>query len=125
MKKRTRAAMLVIGLSAAVTMPAAAPAQVAAPAGFVRSVEMPLPSLAPTAVQYSRTPRWVKWGLLGAAAGAVTFALLSETDPDNRRSVAGDAAFGAVFGFAVIGGGVAFWDWVCKPESASQRAGLC
>lgn len=70
-------------------------------------------------------PRWVKWGLVGAAAGAVTFALLSGTDAGGDRNATADAALGAVFGFVVLGGGVAFYDWVCKPGSGSQRAGLC
>ena len=70
-------------------------------------------------------PRWVKWGLVGAAAGAVTFALLSGTDTDGDRNAASDAAVGAVFGFAILGGAIAFYDWVCKPGSGSQRAGLC
>lgn len=71
------------------------------------------------------TPRWVKWGLVGAAAGAVTFALLSGTDTGGDRNAAADAALGAAFGFAILGGGIAFYDWVCKPDSSSQRAGLC
>lgn len=70
-------------------------------------------------------PRWVKWGLVGAVAGAATFALLSGTDTDGDRNAAADAAMGAVFGFAILGGGIAFYDWVCKPGSGSQRAGLC
>ena len=70
-------------------------------------------------------PRWVKWGLVGAVAGAATFALLSGTDTDGDRNAATDAAMGAVFGFAILGGGIAFYDWVCKPGSGSQRAGLC
>lgn len=75
--------------------------------------------------EYGGTPRWVKWGLIGAAAGAATFALLSGTSTDADRSATKDAAAGAVFGFVVLGGGVAFYDWVCKPDSASERAGLC
>ena len=71
------------------------------------------------------TPRWVKWGLVGAAAGAVSFALLSGTDTDGDRNATKDAAVGAVFGFAILGGAIAFYDWVCKPGSGSQRAGLC
>lgn len=84
--------------------------------------EMPAPS---QSVEDSGMPRWVKWGLVGAAAGAATFALLSGTDTEGDRNAAADAAMGAVFGFAILGGAIAVYDWVCKPDSGSQRAGLC
>ena len=83
------------------------------------------PAASPAFQGGSGTPRWVKWGLVGAAAGAVTFALLSGTDADGDRNAGTDAAVGAVFGFAILGGAIAFYDWVCKPGSGSQRAGLC
>lgn len=70
-------------------------------------------------------PRWVRWGLVGAAAGALTGAVLSGTSTDGDRSGVQDAAVGAVFGFAILGGAIAFYDWVCKPGSGSERAGLC
>lgn len=70
-------------------------------------------------------PRWVKWGLIGAVAGAATFAVLSGTSTDGDRSAAQDAALGAVFGFAVLGGAIGFYDWVCKPGSTSRRVGAC
>jgi hypothetical protein len=70
-------------------------------------------------------PRWVKWGLIGAAAGAAMGALLSEADINGDRNATQNAATGAVFGFAILGAAIAFYDWVCKPDSGSQRAGLC
>ena len=89
----------------------------------VPSAVQPTPSL--SLQENGGMPRWVKWGLVGAVAGAATFALLSGTDTDGDRNAAADAAMGAVFGFAILGGGIAFYDWVCKPDSGSQRAGLC
>lgn len=76
-------------------------------------------------VERSTMPRWVKWGLIGAAAGAVTFGLLGGMDIEGDRNATKDAAVGAVFGFAILGGAIAFYDWVCKPDSSSERAGLC
>lgn len=76
-------------------------------------------------VERSGMPRWVKWGLIGAAAGAAMGALLSEADINGDRNAVQNAATGAVFGFAILGGAIAFYDWVCKPDSGSQRAGLC
>ena len=70
-------------------------------------------------------PSWVKWGLIGAAAGAVTFPLLGSMASDERSEPAKDAVAGAAIGFVVIGGGVALWQAVCGPDSSSRRAGLC
>jgi hypothetical protein len=69
---------------------------------------------------------WLKWGLVGAGAGAVAFALLGQARVDGKPNpVLQDAAVGAVIGFAVVGGAVAFYSWVCSPDSRSRRAGLC
>lgn len=68
---------------------------------------------------------WLKWGLVGAGAGAVAFAVLGQSRVDERNPVLQDAALGAVIGFAVIGSAVAFYSWVCSPDSRSRRAGLC
>src|SRR5687768_3430656 len=56
---------------------------------------------------------WLKWGLVGAGAGAVAFALLGQARVDGEPNpVLQDAAVGAVIGFAVVGGAVAFYSWV-------------
>jgi hypothetical protein len=70
-------------------------------------------------------PRWVRWGLVGAAAGAVTFPLLNGLSPNPERSSGRAAAEGAVVGFALIGGSVALWDALCRGDTRSRRAGLC
>ena len=70
-------------------------------------------------------PTWVKWGLVGAAAGAVTFPLLGSMASDSRGNAAGDAVAGAAVGFVIVGGGVALWQALCGPDSSSRRAGLC
>jgi hypothetical protein len=69
-------------------------------------------------------PAWLKWGIVGAGVGAITFAVLGRT-PDKPNPILQDAAVGAVAGFVLIGGGVAFYNWVCSPGSGSRRAGLC
>lgn len=73
----------------------------------------------------SGTPRWVKWGLVGAAGGAVLFSIAGQSNPDGNRSAAGDAALGAAIGFVILGGAIALYDSVCSPDSGSRRAGLC
>jgi hypothetical protein len=71
-------------------------------------------------------PRWMKWGLIGAAGGGVLFAIAGQSSVDNQRhSVAGDFAFGAGTGFVIVGGGVWFYDLVCSRGSRSRAAGLC
>ena len=105
-------------------MPAFALSIGAAQAGIRRANVHHAPVGPALAFQNSSRPRWVKWGLIGAVAGAATFALLGQTADDPNPALQ-DAAVGAVIGFVTIGGAVAFYDWVCKPESASERAGLC
>lgn len=92
--------------------------------GIHQAQVLPDAATASLSLQESAAPRWVKWGLLGALGGAAVFALLSQSAPD-PNPVLQDAAVGAVLGFVILGGGVAFYDWVCKPDSASERAGLC
>jgi len=69
--------------------------------------------------------RWLRWGLVGAGAGALAFPLLSSMASDQSSSPARAAVAGAAVGFVVIGGGVALWDAVCGGETRSRRAGLC
>ncbi|MGK2935888.1 MAG: hypothetical protein ACSLFE_11700 [Gemmatimonadaceae bacterium] len=86
------------------------------------SAEVPAPS---QSVEYATMPRWLKWGLVGAVAGAITFGLFSRMTIEGDNPLLPDVALGAAVGFVTIGGGVAFYDWVCKPDSSSDRAGLC
>jgi len=70
-------------------------------------------------------PAWLKWGLVGAGAGAVTFPLLGSMASDSRNDAAANAVAGAAFGFVIVGGSVALWQAVCGPDSSSRRAGMC
>lgn len=72
-----------------------------------------------------RVPRWVRWGLAGAAAGAVAMPLLGSLASDTEARPARDAAAGALAGFVIVGGSVALWDAVCAGDTRSRRAGLC
>lgn len=81
------------------------------------------PSLAPD--EQRRIPRWVRWGLVGAATGAVALPLLGSMASDSEAHPARDAFAGAAIGFVVIGGAVALWDALCAPGTSSRRAGLC
>jgi hypothetical protein len=60
-----------------------------------------------------------------AAAGAITFGLFSRMSIEDDNPLLPDVALGAAVGFLTIGGAVAIYDLVCKPDSASERAGLC
>lgn len=100
-----------------------------APAQDIRSLRVGIEA-APTIPQQASPsvrslPRWVKWGLGGAAAGAVLFSIAGQSNPDGDRSVAGDAAIGAAIGFVIAGGAIALYDAVCSSDSSSRRAGLC
>ena len=70
-------------------------------------------------------PRWVKWGLVGAVAGGVVFAVAGQSDVERGHSVAGDALSGAAIGFVILGGAVALYDWMCAGDTRSRRSGLC
>ena len=70
-------------------------------------------------------PRWAKWGLVGAVAGGVLFAVAGQSNVDGGHSVAGDALFGAATGFVILGGAVALYDWMCAGDTRSRRSGLC
>jgi hypothetical protein len=71
-------------------------------------------------------PRWVKWGLVGAAGGAIALPLLAgmSVDSDSDPFIQ-NAALGAAFGFVVVGGSVAIWDALCGGDTWSRRSGLC
>jgi len=70
-------------------------------------------------------PRWAKWGIVGAVAGGVLFAVVGQSNVDRDHSVAGDALYGAATGFVILGGAVALYDWVCADDTPSRRSGLC
>ena len=71
------------------------------------------------------TPRWVKWGIVGAVAGGALFALAGQSNTDHSHSAAGDVLYGAATGFVILGGGIALWDWLCHGDTKSRRSGLC
>ena len=71
------------------------------------------------------TPRWLKWGIVGAVAGAALFAAAGQSNTDAGHSVAGDALYGAATGFVLVGGSIALWDWLCSGNTSSRRAGMC
>jgi hypothetical protein len=85
----------------------------------------PVPDASSSQADRRRLPRWVRWGLVGAAAGAVTFPLLGGLGGGSESRPARDAAAGAISGFVVIGGSVALWDAVCAGDTRSRRAGMC
>ncbi len=91
---------------------------------FRRAGIAPMAPASRSSLDLGSQPRWVKWGLVGAVAGAVTFAALGQSSLD-PNPVVQDAAVGAAIGFVILGGAIAFYDWVCKPGSSSERAGLC
>ncbi len=120
--------VLIIMLAVA---PTAAAQRIPAPIGVrasqvQRSVSPILAgSIAPAAQSGGGTPSWVKWGLIGSAAGALTFPLLSTLASDSEHNASSDAAAGAVIGVVIVGGGVALWQAICSPGSSSRRAGMC
>lgn len=103
------------------------PSPIGAAAPQINAVEglIPAPARARRSAADGRTPSWVKWGLVGAGVGALTFPLLSTLASDSGSNVAADAAAGAVIGFVVVGGSVALWQAICGPGTSSRRAGMC
>ena len=126
-----RALLPTVALALCLISPAAQ-GQRLAPAAVPRVAPIETTSPAPAATPRASSayaargmPTWVKWGLVGAAAGAVTFPLLGSMASDSRGNAAGDAVAGAAVGFVIVGGGVALWQALCGPDSSSRRAGLC
>lgn len=73
-----------------------------------------------------KMPRWVKWGLIGAAGGAVMFGVLGRMTIDAEPNpLVQDVAVGAGVGFVIVGGSIAAYDALCGANSRSRRAGLC
>jgi hypothetical protein len=123
--------LLAVGL-ALCTISRAVHAQRVAPSVFLRlsrSDTTQMLSLAAARVSIAAPgramPTWLKWGLVGAAAGAVTLPLLGSLASDSRGEPARDAFVGAAAGFVIVGGSVALWQALCGPDSSSRRAGLC
>ena len=114
-----------VGLALCLAM-APVQAQRVAPAALTRVAarETFAPSRALAAAPGRPVPAWLKWGLVGAGAGAVTFPLLGGLSDSNHQP-ARDAALGAAAGFVIVGGAVALWQGLCGPDSASRRAGMC
>lgn len=115
--------------------PGLSPVRLPLPSSFPTRAELPVgdatsaprPALDWNALQGSSgSPRWVKWGLVGAGAGALTFMALGQMTIDTQPNPPlQDAAFGAAAGFIIIGGSIALYDAICAPGSSSRRAGLC
>ena len=85
----------------------------------------PVHAARPSQAPGRRVPRWVGWGLVGAAAGALTFPLLGSMASDSESHPARDATVGALGGFVIVGGSIALWDAMCRGDTRSRRAGLC
>lgn len=97
----------------------------AQPIGFVAQ-RSSSPNAHLLAVQsFGGTPRWVKWGLVGAVAGGVLFAVAGQSNVEGGHNVARDAFYGAATGFVILGGAVALYDWMCAGDTRSRRSGLC
>jgi len=124
---RDRATLIAAALALCLT--SSAHAQRVAPVAVHRAIGTRATFIAPsyaTAAQDGRPTRsWLTWGLIGAAAGAVTFPLLGSMASDSPSRPARDAVVGAATGFVIVGGGVALWQAICGPDSGSRRAGLC
>lgn len=73
-------------------------------------------------------PRWLKAAAFGAVGGALLalagHALAAESDAEGR-SLSTDLMIGVVGGAAIAGTTIAFFDWICSPDSPSRQAGLC
>ena len=92
---------------------------------FHQNIE-PVNSFSALSAANGGMPRWVKWGLVGAAGGAIALPLLAGMSVDNDPDpFIKNAALGAAFGFVVIGGSVAIWDALCGGDTWSRRSGLC
>lgn len=114
----------VVFLAFALLLPAPASAQMAAPAGITRhqisasSSAVPIQSSATLVATSNDMPRWLRWGLIGAVAGAVIWTA-ADAGNNHTGSVLDHALAGAATGFIIVGGGVALYDAVCD----SRRGG--
>ena len=105
--------------------PRPANAQRLAPIGFIEQ-RSSIPNAHLLSFQSSGgMPRWVKWGLVGAVAGGVLFAVAGQSNVERGHSAAADAFYGAASGFVILGGAVALYDWMCAGDTRSRRSGLC
>ncbi len=95
---------------------------------FIEFVPAPASRRTPASIAFESTggmPRWAKWGIAGAIAGGLLFAVAGQSNVGGGHSAAGDALAGAAAGFVVIGGGVALYDAMCAGDTRSRRSGLC
>ena len=91
--------------------------------GFTRHQAAPLPAAVPSAAvaaSTSGTPRWLRWGLVGAIGGAVIYTAASSGN-DNAGNVVGRALTGAAVGFIIVGGSVAIYDSMCHAGGSGCR----
>lgn len=109
----------------AIVLPATASAQRATPVGIssaqvvqLSAFPAPVPSGKAVMATSSGMPRWLRWGLIGAVAGAVIWTA-ADAGNNHTGSVLDHALAGAATGFIIVGGGVAIYDAVCD----SRRGG--
>lgn len=82
-------------------------------------------TVAPT-ITVSPRPRWMKGAVIGAVGGGATFAALHWLLGDYAgNSMGRDVLTGVMLGGISGGVMIGLYDWVCAPNSASDRAGLC
>jgi hypothetical protein len=112
-------------IALAIVIPASASAQRATQVGVSSAQAVHLsafPAPAPTdntvMATSSGMPRWLRWGLIGAVAGAVIWTA-ADAGNNHTGSVLDHALAGAATGFIIVGGGVAIYDAVCD----SRRGG--
>ncbi len=119
-------ALLLLGTPAQGQFAEQAPSLIAAATAIAVTVPLAPTLPAPGAAQQGGIPSWLTWGLVGGAGFALAVAATHGAGggtPDTSRGSA--MLFAGATGFALVGGGVAFYQWVCAPGSRSRRSGLC
>ncbi len=119
-------ALLLLGTPAQGQLAAQAPSLIWVATGTDATAPLAPMLPAPGAVQQGGIPSWLTWGLVGGAGFALAVAATHGAGggtPDTSRGSA--MLFAGATGLALVGGGVAFYQWVCAPGSRSRRSGLC